>query len=210
MHPFFQDLKQGSQKLGLDLSEEALNLLLKYQDALVLWNKAYNLTAIRDPKEMLVKHLLDSLSILKDLPKGRLLDIGTGGGMPGMIIALCQPERQCVLLDANGKKIRFLKQFIADLKLTNVIAVQTRVENEDSIHDLGQFDVITSRAFASLTDFINASKPYMHQDSIIASMKGLVPHDEVEAFKNEFSCDIIALKVPRLDEQRHLLLLKRI
>ena len=210
MHPFFQDLKQGSQKLGLDLSEEALNLLLKYQDALVLWNKAYNLTAIRDPKEMLVKHLLDSLSILKDLPKGRLLDIGTGGGMPGMIIALCQPERQCVLLDSNGKKIRFLKQFIADLKLTNVIAVQTRVENEDSIHDLGQFDVITSRAFASLTDFINASKPYMHQDSIIASMKGLVPHDEVEEFKNEFSCDIIALKVPRLDEQRHLLLLKRI
>ena len=210
MHPFFQDLKQGSQKLGLDLSEEALNLLLKYQDALVLWNKAYNLTAIRDPKEMLVKHLLDSLSILKDLPKGRLLDIGTGGGMPGMIIALCQPERQCVLLDSNGKKIRFLKQFIADLKLTHVIAVQTRVENEDSIHDLGQFDVITSRAFASLTDFINASKPYMHQDSIIASMKGLVPHDEVEAFKNEFSCDIIALKVPRLDEQRHLLLLKRI
>ena len=210
MHPFFQDLKQGSQKLGLDLSEEALNLLLKYQDALVLWNKAYNLTAIRDPKEMLVKHLLDSLSILKDLPKGRLLDIGTGGGMPGMIIALCQPERQCVLLDSNGKKIGFLKQFIADLKLTNVIAVQTRVENEDSIHDLGQFDVITSRAFASLTDFINASKPYMHQDSIIASMKGLVPHDEVEAFKNEFSCDIIALKVPRLDEQRHLLLLKRI
>ena len=210
MHPFFQDLKQGSQKLGLDLSEEALNLLLKYQDALVLWNKAYNLTAIRDPKEMLVKHLLDSLSILKDLPKGRLLDIGTGGGMPGMIIALCQPERQCVLLDSNGKKIRFLKQFIADLKLTNVIAVQTRVENEDSIHDLGQFDVITSRAFASLIDFINASKPYMHPDSIIASMKGLVPHDEVEAFKNEFSCDIIALKVPRLDEQRHLLLLKRI
>lgn len=210
MHPFFQDLKQGSQKLGLDLSEEALNLLLKYQDALVLWNKAYNLTAIRDPKEMLVKHLLDSLSILKDLPKGRLLDIGTGGGMPGMIIALCQPERQCVLLDSNGKKIRFLKQFIADLKLTNVIAVQTRVENEDSIYDLGQFDVITSRAFASLTDFINASKPYMHPDSIIASMKGLVPHDEVEAFKNEFSCDIIALKVPRLDEQRHLLLLTRI
>jgi len=196
MHPFFQDLKQGSQKLGLDLSEEALNLLLKYQDALVLWNKAYNLTAIRDPKEMLVKHLLDSLSILRDLPQGRLLDIGTGGGMPGMIIALCQPERQCVLLDSNGKKIRFLKQFIADLKLTNVIAVQTRVENEESINELGQFDVITSRAFASLTDFISASKPYMHQDSIIASMKGLIPQDEVEAFKGEFSCEIIALKVP--------------
>ncbi len=109
MHPFFQDLKQGSQKLGLDLSEEALNLLLKYQDALVLWNKAYNLTAIRDPKEMLVKHLLDSLSILKDLPKGRLLDIGTGGGMPGMIIALCQPERAMCFARCKWQKNSFFK-----------------------------------------------------------------------------------------------------
>ena len=210
MHSFFQELKQGSQALGFELSDEALNLLLKYQDALVLWNKAYNLTAIRDPKEMLVKHLLDSLSILKDLPAGRLLDIGTGGGMPGMIIALCQPERDCVLLDSNGKKIRFLKQFIADLKLKNVVAVQTRVENEDSIRELGQFDVVTSRAFASLTDFVAASKPFMHEQSIIASMKGLIPADEIEALKDEFSCEIIELEVPRLDEQRHLLLLKRI
>mgnify|MGYP001576115372 FL=1 len=210
MHPFFQELKQGSLKLGLQLSDESLNLLLKYQDALVLWNKAYNLTAIRDPKEMLVKHLLDSLSILNDLPQGRLLDIGTGGGMPGMIIALCQPERSCVLLDSNGKKIRFLKQFIADLKLQNVIAVQTRVENEDMIQELGQFDVITSRAFASLTDFVEASSPYMHDNSIIASMKGLIPQDEIDALKDQFSCDIIELHVPRLDEQRHLLLLKRI
>ncbi|MDQ9011317.1 16S rRNA (guanine(527)-N(7))-methyltransferase RsmG [Acinetobacter gerneri] len=210
MHPFFQDLEKGSRKLGLNLSEDVLGLLLKYQDALVLWNKAYNLTAIRDPKEMLVKHLLDSLSILKDLPQGRLLDIGTGGGMPGMIIALCQPERQCVLLDSNGKKIRFLKQFIADLKLQNVIAVQTRVEDQDSIQELGQFDVITSRAFASLTDFVKASAPYMHEKSIIASMKGLVPNDEIAQLKNDFSCEIIELQVPRLDEQRHLLLLKQI
>ena len=210
MHAFFQELKQGSLKLNLQLSDEALNLLLKYQDALVLWNKAYNLTAIRDPKEMLVKHLLDSLSILNDLPQGRLLDIGTGGGMPGMIIALCQPERSCVLLDSNGKKIRFLKQFIADLKLQNVIAVQTRVENEDMIQELGLFDVITSRAFASLTDFVDASTPYMYDSSIIASMKGLIPQDEIDAIKDKFSCNIIELNVPRLDEQRHLLLLKRI
>lgn len=210
MHTFFQELKQGSQALGLELSEETLNLLLKYQDALVLWNKAYNLTAIRDPKEMLVKHLLDSLSILNDLPEGRLLDIGTGGGMPGMIIALCQPERQCVLLDSNGKKIRFLKQFIADLKLKNVVAVQTRVENEESIAQLGHFDVITSRAFASLTDFVAASKPFMHEKSIIASMKGLIPEDEILLLKDQLSCEVIALKVPRLDEQRHLLILKQI
>ena len=210
MHPFFQELQQGSQKLGLSLSDEAVTLLLKYQDALVLWNKAYNLTAIRDPKEMLVKHLLDSLSILKDLPAGRLLDVGTGGGMPGMIIALCQPERSCVLLDSNGKKIRFLKQFIADLKLKNVIAVQTRVENQDTIDELGQFDVITSRAFASLTDFVEAARPYLHEQSIIAAMKGLIPFEEMEELKQEFSCKVIELHVPRLDEQRHLLLLQRI
>ncbi|WP_288385807.1 16S rRNA (guanine(527)-N(7))-methyltransferase RsmG [Acinetobacter soli] len=210
MHPFFQELKQGSQSLGLNLSDDALGLLLKYQDALVLWNKAYNLTAIRDPKEMLVKHLLDSLSILKDLPAGRLLDVGTGGGMPGMIVALCQPERDCVLLDSNGKKIRFLKQFIADLKLKNVIAVQTRVENEDSIQDLGKFDVVTSRAFASLSDFVAAARPYMHDSTVIAAMKGLVPTKEAEQLKTEFSCQVIELRVPRLDEQRHLLLLQQL
>ncbi|WP_288390748.1 16S rRNA (guanine(527)-N(7))-methyltransferase RsmG [uncultured Acinetobacter sp.] len=210
MHPFFQELKQGSQSLGLNLSDDALGLLLKYQDALVLWNKAYNLTAIRDPKEMLVKHLLDSLSILKDLPAGRLLDVGTGGGMPGMIVALCQPERDCVLLDSNGKKIRFLKQFIADLKLKNVIAVQTRVENEDSIQDLGKFDVVTSRAFASLSDFVAAARPYMYDSTVIAAMKGLVPTEEAEQLKTEFSCQVIELRVPRLDEQRHLLLLQQL
>ncbi|WP_445115878.1 16S rRNA (guanine(527)-N(7))-methyltransferase RsmG [Acinetobacter sp. WZC-1] len=210
MHPFFQALKQGSQRLGLELSEETLALLLKYQDALLLWNKAYNLTAIRAPAEMLVKHLLDSLSILNALPEGRLLDIGTGGGMPGMIIALCQPERQCVLLDSNGKKIRFLKQFIADLKLENVVAVQTRVENEAMIQELGQFDVITSRAFASLTDFIHASQPYMHRQSVIAAMKGLIPENEIVAFQQQLLCETIELHVPDLDEQRHLLLLKQI
>ena len=210
MHPFFQELKQGSQTLGLSLSDDSLNLLLKYQDALVLWNKAYNLTAIREPKEMLVKHLLDSLSILNDLPAGRLLDVGTGGGMPGMIIALCQPERDCVLLDSNGKKIRFLKQFIADLKLSNVIAVQTRVEDQGSIHELGQFDVITSRAFASLTDFVAAAQPYMQPQSIIAAMKGLIPTDEIEQMKDQYNCKVIELRVPKLDGQRHLLLLQHI
>ena len=210
MHPFFQELKQGSQTLGLSLSDDSLNLLLKYQDALVLWNKAYNLTAIREPKEMLVKHLLDSLSILNDLPAGRLLDVGTGGGMPGMIIALCQPERDCVLLDSNGKKIRFLKQFIADLKLSNVIAVQTRVEDQGSIHELGQFDVITSRAFASLIDFVAAAQPYMQPQSIIAAMKGLIPTDEIEQMKDQYNCKVIELRVPKLDEQRHLLLLQHI
>lgn len=210
MHSYFSVLKRDSQRLGLTLSDDALQALLRYQDALLLWNKAYNLTAIREPEEMLVKHLLDSLSILNDLPEGRLLDIGTGGGMPGMIVALTQPERECVLLDSNGKKIRFLKQFIADQKLKNVIAVQTRVEDQDSINNLGQFDVITSRAFASLTDFVAAATPYMHAQSKIAAMKGLVPTEEIEQLSQQWQCQTIELSVPRLDEQRHLLVLQHI
>ena len=207
MHPFYQSLEQGVQALQLQLSKAVLDDLLKYQDALVLWNKAFNLTAIRDPKEMLVKHLLDSLSILPHLPEGRLLDIGTGGGMPGIMIALCQPERECVLLDSNGKKIRFLKQFIADMKLKNVTAVQTRVEDTEMIEKLGKFDVITSRAFASLLDFVDASEPYMTPSSIIASMKGVIPSDEMAQLP-QYAQKVIPLKVPHLDEQRHLILLK--
>lgn len=206
MHPFYQSLQQGVKALNLELSSDVLDHLLKYQDALVLWNKAFNLTAIRDPKEMLVKHLLDSLSILPYLPEGRLIDVGTGGGMPGLIIALCQPERACVLLDSNGKKIRFLKQFIADMKLTNVQAVQTRVEDQEHIDKLGHFDVITSRAFASLLDFVSLSKPYMHEHSVIAAMKGVVPTEELTQL-SDYQQQVIQLKVPHLDEQRHLILL---
>ncbi|MFC3901976.1 16S rRNA (guanine527-N7)-methyltransferase [Acinetobacter marinus] len=207
-HPYYQDLAKGVSALGLDLSEQVLTNLLKYQDALLLWNKAYNLTAIRTPKDMLVKHLLDSLSILPHFPAGRMLDVGTGGGMPGMIIALCQPERSSVLLDSNGKKIRFLKQFIADMKLDNVQAVQTRVEDQQSIAELGQFDVITSRAFASLLDFVNAAQPFMHDQSVIAAMKGVVPNDELDQLA-DWQQQVIALRVPNLDEQRHLIILKK-
>lgn len=209
MHPFYQSLAQGVKALDLALSPETLALLLKYQDALVLWNKAYNLTAIREPKEMLVKHLLDSLSILPHLPAGRLLDIGTGGGMPGLIIALCEPERECVLLDSNGKKIRFLKQFIADMQLKNVQAVQTRVEDQDSITTLGHFDVITSRAFASLNDFVRLSEPYLCETSTIIAMKGVVPHEEMGALEATYQQQVIALNVPHLDEQRHLIVLQK-
>lgn len=204
MHPFYQSLKRGVAKLQLDLSESVIEQLLKYQDALILWNKAYNLTAIRDPEEMLVKHLLDSLSIIPHLPAGRLLDIGTGGGMPGIMIALCQPERECVLLDSNGKKIRFLKQFIADLRLPNVRAVQSRVEDQDNINTLGEFDVITSRAFASLLDFVALSQPYMHPQTTIAAMKGVVPVEELQQL-SAYQQQIIALKVPDLNEHRHLI-----
>ncbi len=206
MHPLFASLKDGSLKLGLSLSDETLNKLLKYQDNLTLWNKAYNLTAIRDPKEMLVKHLLDSLSVIPHLPEGRLLDVGTGGGLPGFVIAIVQPERQCVLLDSNGKKIRFLRQMTADMKMPNVLPVQARIEEPQTLIDLGVFDVVTSRAFASLSDFVRDCEVYLKPNAVLAAMKGLVPSDEM-AILDSWEQKTIELSVPSLNEQRHLILL---
>jgi 16S rRNA (guanine527-N7)-methyltransferase len=206
MHPLFSSLKDGSLKLGLTLSDDKLNKLLKYQDNLSLWNKAYNLTAIRDPKEMLVKHLLDSLSVIAHLPEGRLLDVGTGGGLPGFVIAIVQPERQCVLLDSNGKKIRFLRQMSADMKMFNVLPVQARIEDPQTLNDLGQFDVVTSRAFASLSDFARDCMIYLKPNATLAAMKGLIPNDEMSSL-DQWLQQTIALNVPTLNEQRHLILL---
>lgn len=207
-HPFFKALKAGCQRLDLTLSDDVLNKLLHYQDQLVLWNKAYNLTAIRDPQDMLVKHLLDSLSILKYLPPGRLLDIGTGGGMPGFLVALAQPERECVLLDSNGKKIRFLRQITADMKLGNVKPIQARIEDPVMQQQLGLFDVVTSRAFASLTDFVTLGQPFVSEHGVLAAMKGQIPHDEMQQLQG-FTQQTIALHVPHLDEQRHLIILSK-
>jgi 16S rRNA (guanine527-N7)-methyltransferase len=208
MHPLFASLKDGSLKLGLTLSDDTLNKLLKYQDNLSLWNKAYNLTAIRDPKEMLVKHLLDSLSVIPHLPEGRLLDVGTGGGLPGFVIAIVQPERQCVLLDSNGKKIRFLRQMTADMKMPNVLPVQARIEDPQTLSDLGVFDVVTSRAFASLSDFVRDCTVYLQPNATLAAMKGLIPSDEMTSL-DQWQQETIELAVPSLNEQRHLILLTK-
>lgn len=208
MHALYSKLKQGSLDLGLTLSDDILTKLLQYQDNLTLWNKAYNLTAIRDPKEMLVKHLLDSLSIVASLPEGRLLDVGTGGGLPGFVVAIVQPERQCVLLDSNGKKIRFLRQMTADMKMPNVLPVQARIEDPQTLTDLGQFDVVTSRAFASLSDFVRDCAAYLKPGAVLAAMKGLIPADEM-AMLNDWQQQTLVLNVPSLDEQRHLILLSQ-
>ncbi|AXI02800.1 16S rRNA (guanine(527)-N(7))-methyltransferase RsmG [Aquirhabdus parva] len=208
MHPLFSKLKDGSLKLGLELSDDTLSKLLQYQDNLSLWNKAYNLTAIRDPKEMLVKHLLDSLSIIPHLPEGRLLDVGTGGGLPGFVIAIVQPERDCVLLDSNGKKIRFLRQMTADMKMPNVLPVQARIEEPQTLADLGQFNVVTSRAFAALSDFVRDCAVYLKPNAVLAAMKGLIPREEM-ADMDSWDQQTITLTVPALDEQRHLILLTK-
>lgn len=208
-HSLFAALRRGVDQLQLDLSDQTLLHLLAYQDQLALWNKAYNLTAVRDPKEMLIRHLLDSLAILPHLPAGRLLDVGTGGGLPGMVIAICQPERECVLLDSNGKKIRFLKQAAADIKVPNAQAVQVRVEDQAAQAALGKFEVVTSRAFAALTDFVRDAQHYLTEQGTLAAMKAILPTDEMEQLPN-FSQQVIALNVPNLQEERHVILLKRL
>ncbi len=209
MHALFSRLKQGSAQLGLALSDDILRKLLQYQDNLTLWNKAYNLTAIRDPEEMLIKHLLDSLSVIPHLPEGRLMDVGTGGGLPGFVIAIVQPERPCVLLDSNGKKIRFLRQMTADMQMPNVQPVQARIEDPATRQALGQFEVVTSRAFASLTDFVRDCAAYLAPDATLAAMKGVVPTDEM-AQLDGWREQTIPLHVPHLDEQRSLILLNKV
>lgn len=191
-------------KLKLEISADQRHKLMLYLDKLLFWNKAYNLTAIKQPKEALIKHILDCLAILPHLKSGKLLDIGTGAGLPGVVIAICKPNREVTVLDSNQKKIRFIRQSVSELKLTNVTPVASRIENfVPQEHE--KFEVITSRAFASLTDFVEAAEPRLAQDGWLQAMKGLIPEPEdINALVDEWQIDHIALDVPHLHETRHL------
>ncbi len=204
MHPLADTLSRGAALLGLNLSAEQHVQLLAYVDLLQLWNKAYNLTAIRSPMDMLVKHVLDSLAVLPHLPAGRLLDVGSGGGMPGIVIAIMQPERQCVLVDSNGKKTRFLQHAAMQLKLANVQALHSRVEAVDA--SVEPFAVITCRAFSSLHELYALSKQLLAPTGRWLAMKGQLPSDEIAQLPTHVqqSVAIIPLQVPLLTEQRHL------
>lgn len=191
-------------KLKLEISADQRHKLMLYLDKLLFWNRAYNLTAIKQPKEALIKHIIDCLAILPHLKSGKLLDIGTGAGLPGVVIAICEPNREVTVLDSNQKKIRFIRQSVSELKLTNVTPVASRIENfVPQEHE--KFEVITSRAFASLTDFVEAAEPRLAQDGWLQAMKGLIPEPEdINALVDEWQIDHIALDVPHLHETRHL------
>ena len=197
-------LLDSIEQLKLEISAEQRGKLMLYLDKLLFWNKAYNLTAIKQPKEALIKHIIDCLAILPHLKSGKLLDIGTGAGLPGVIIAICQPQREVTVLDSNQKKIRFIRQSISELKITNVTPVASRIENfVPEEHD--KFDVVTSRAFASLTDFVDAAEPRLAENGWLQAMKGLIPEPEdINALVNEWQIEHIALDVPYLHETRHL------
>ena len=194
-------LAQAIDELSLTLSAQQQRTLLLYLDQLLLWNKAYNLTAITDPVEALIKHIIDCLAIITHLPSGSLLDIGTGAGLPAVIIAICQPERQCTALDSNQKKIRFIKQISSELGLTNMHPIASRIEAHEA-----SYEVVTSRAFASLIDFVEVAQPRLAEDGYLCAMKGKAPsNEELQALNDAWQIKTIALKVPRLQDSRHLI-----
>lgn len=197
-------LQQALSELKLPLSDEQQLQLLYYLQQLLFWNKAYNLTAIKDDQQALIKHIFDSLSIVPFLPAGDLLDIGTGAGLPAVIVAICQPQRTVTALDSNQKKIRFIKQVASELGLKNLTPVASRIEAH-----AGTYQVITSRAFASLVDFVTHSQSKLADNGIICAMKGVEPVDEIQALQNEWQINTQVLTVPELYESRHLIYLQR-
>lgn len=203
------ELAQGAQTLGVALSPLQQEQLLAYLALLIKWNKAYNLTAVRNPDEMVSRHLLDSLSVVPFVAQygDNWLDVGSGGGMPGIPLAILFPERRFTLLDSNGKKTRFLTQVKLELKLANLEVIHSRVEE---FRPPVPFSGICSRAFSSLQDFSDWTRHLGNGDTHWLAMKGVQPDDELQALPAGFrlqSCDV--LKVPGCQGQRHLLILRR-
>ncbi|RUL75375.1 16S rRNA (guanine(527)-N(7))-methyltransferase RsmG [Dyella choica] len=199
-------LEQGIAALGLALPADAVPRLLDYLALLERWNAAYNLTAIRNPAEMVTRHLLDSLAILPHVRGETLADLGTGPGLPGIPLAIAAPGRQLLLVDSNGKKVRFLREAIRALKLEGVRALQSRVEEVE-----GRFDCITARAFASLADMLAWGGHLLAPGGVWLAMKGKTPDEELAGIPPAFALrGVHALTVPGLGAaERHLVVLER-
>jgi len=203
-------LERGVLELALALPADAVEKLLAYLALLAKWNRTYNLTAIRDPLQAVSHHLLDSLAVLRDLSDGAgsLADVGSGGGLPGIPIAIAQPARHVTLNDANEKKAAFLRQAVIELDLRNATVHVGRVE---AWRPAEGFAVVISRGFASLMDFIAGCRHLAAPAGVLAAMKGAYPHDELAQIPADCDChDVRRLKVPLLDAERHLVLCRRI
>ncbi|MFO1387439.1 MAG: 16S rRNA (guanine(527)-N(7))-methyltransferase RsmG [Chitinivorax sp.] len=201
-----RQLQQGIAALGMSIAEPVQRKLLDYILLLDKWNKVYSLTAVREPERMIGLHLLDCLAMLPYVKASRLLDVGSGGGMPGIILAICHPEWQVTMIDSNSKKTGFLQQAAISLQLGNVTVVTSRVEQYQPAQP---FDVITSRAFADLGDFVAWSQHLLAPGGCYAAMKGVYPQDEVARLPAGFVVsDVVPLQVPGLDAERHLLTIR--
>jgi 16S rRNA (guanine527-N7)-methyltransferase len=197
-------LAGGLAELGTDLSEDAQHKLLAFRDLLLKWNKTYNLTALRDPAQAISHHLLDSLAILPHVGTGNLLDVGSGGGLPGIPLAIARPDLSVSMVDTVQKKTTFLQQAVIELGLKNVTVNHARVEKIQ-----GQYAQISSRAFAEIGLFISLTRHLLAPDGRWLAMKGLRPDDELQALPADITVEaIIPLTVPGLGAERHLIILK--
>lgn len=200
-----QRLRAGLEALGIPLPASAQRRLLDFVALLAKWNEAYNLTAVRDPEQMVTRHILDSLAVLPYVKGPRVLDIGTGAGLPGIPLAVARPDLRFVLLDSNAKKTRFVTQAAAELGLTNVEVVQARVEKYRPDE---KFDTLISRAFASLGEMLGACGGLCRHGGQILAMKGVYPGEELSAVAAPFHVqDVRSLAVPGLDAARHLVII---
>lgn len=206
--PLRQRLTAGLAELQLDLSASTVERLLDYVDLLARWNCAYNLTAVRDPLEMVTRHLLDSLAVEPWVSGDRLVDIGSGAGLPGIALALISadagsPNRRFLLVDSNGKKARFLRAAVRELELKQVEVAERRVESV-----AGQFDCVTSRAFATLADMLGWGGHLLAPKGVWLAMKGRVDTAEIDAIPTAFLVrSVHSLRVPGLDAERHAVII---
>lgn len=197
-------LQDGVRALGLALAPAAQEKLIAYIELLAKWNQAYNLTAVRDPEQMIARHLLDSLAILPWVRGPRVLDIGSGAGLPGIPLALARPELQFVLLDSNAKKTRFITQALAELGLENVEVVHSRVEK---YQPAVPFDTLIARAFAGIADMLGVSAPLCAPGGRWLAMKGVYPQEELAAIPPGYQIETQQVQVPGLDAARHVVII---
>lgn len=200
-------LKEGVQALQLDLSEHQLTQLMDYLALLSKWNSVYNLTAVRDPAQMVMQHLLDSLAVVPAFADARcVLDVGAGGGLPGIVLAVARPDIKVSLIDTVQKKTAFLTQVKAELGLANVAVYNARVEQLQVQH---KFDTITSRAFAELADFVTWSSHLLEEGGRFIAMKGVLPTEEIARLPAGWSvAEARSLQVPGLGAERHLVFIQ--
>lgn len=199
-----QRLQQGLEKLGLTIPQQIQQQLLDYLQLMLKWNRAYNLTAIRELDAMVIRHLLDSLSILPYIDRTRVLDVGTGAGLPGIPLALCMPDTQFVLLDSNGKKTRFLTQVKIELGIENVEIIHSRIEQYQP--DI-RFPLITCRAFAALNTVLDLTQHLVTSGSRVLAMKGREEMPALAAGYTQLAQH--TLHVPWLNEERCLIEIKQ-
>lgn len=202
-------LDAGLEALGLPLENGARAQLLAYVALLAKWNRTYNLTAIREPSEMVGHHLLDSLAIVPHLPmpqrEGSLADVGSGAGLPGIPLAIARPQWRVALNDSKQKKAAFMRQAAIELGLKNVEVSESRAEGWQPAK---RFAVVVSRAFSDLAAFISACRHLVAPGGALVAMKGTVPHAELRQLPSGWIASIVRLSVPQLDAERHLILLR--